>query len=137
MLNAKKSFSSITSPEDLQNALLSGSVFSNIKCIDKDGLNCFFNLLSRYGSDDSYVFAIKKPRKRKAAIDPELSSLKKEKEKQERAMQRLQDLYLYSERSISEKDYILRKNEIVSHLKTINNRLGLLTQNPDSYLTDE
>lgn len=52
-------------------------------------------------------------------------------------MQRLQDLYLYSERSISEKDYILRKNEIVSHLKTINNRLGLLTQNPDSYLTDE
>ena len=132
-----KEFSSITSPEDLQNALLSGSVFSNIKCIDKDGLNCFFNLLSRYGSDDSYVFAIKKPRKRKAAIDPELSSLKKEKEKQERAMQRLQDLYLYSERSISEKDYILRKNEIVSHLKTINNRLGLLTQNPDSYLTDE
>lgn len=137
MLNAKKTFSSIDTPEELQKHLLIGSTFSDISSIKKDGLNDFFNLLSRYGSDNSYVFAIKKPRKKKASVDPELASLRKEKEKQERALQRLQDLYLYSDKSMSEKDFILRKSEISDHLKSINAQLGLITQNTDSFLSDE
>ena len=68
MLNAKKTFSSIDTPEELQKHLLIGSTFSDISSIKKDGLNDFFNLLSRYGSDNSYVFAIKKPRKKKASV---------------------------------------------------------------------
>ena len=137
MLNAKKTFSNIDTPEELQKHLLIGSTFSDISSIKKDGLNDFFNLLSRYGSDNSYFFAIKKPRKKKASVDPELASLRKEKEKQERALQRLQDLYLYSDKSMSEKDFILRKSEISDHLKSINAQLGLITQNTDSFLSDE
>ncbi len=137
MLNAKKTFSSINTPEELQKHLLIGSTFSNISHIEENGLNEFFNLLSRYASDQSYVFAIKKPRKKKATVNPEIAALKKEKEKQERAMQRLQDLYLYSDKSISEKDFILRKSEISDHLKNINAQLGLANQSPDSVLSDE
>lgn len=137
MLNAKKTFSSINTPEELQKHLLIGSTFSNISHIEENGLNEFFNLLSRYASDQSYVFAIKKPRKKKATVNPEIATLKKEKEKQERAMQRLQDLYLYSDKSISEKDFILRKSEISDHLKNINAQLGLANQSPDSVLSDE
>ena len=137
MLNAKKTFSSINTPEELQKHLLIGSTFSNISHIEENGLNEFFNLLSRYASDQSYVFAIKKPRKKKATANPEIAALKKEKEKQERAMQRLQDLYLYSDKSISEKDFILRKSEISDHLKNINAQLGLANQSPDSVLSDE
>lgn len=137
MLNAKKSFSGINTPNELQAALLTGSTFSDISSIEEDGLHEFFNLLSRYGSDNSFVFAIRKPRKKKASVTPELAALRKEKEKQERAMQRLQDLYLYSEKSMSEKDFILRKSEISDHLKSINAQLGLINQNPDSLLSDE
>lgn len=137
MLNAKKTFSTINTPDELNAALLSGSVFSEVSSVEKNGLNSFFNLLSRYGSDRSYIFSVKSPRKKKAAVDPELSKLRKEKEKQERALQRLQDLYLYSETSMSEKDFIIRKSEISSHLDNINRQLGLMTQDQASFLSDE
>lgn len=137
MLNAKKTFSTINTPDELNAALLSGSVFSEVSSVEENGLNSFFNLLSRYGSDRSYIFSVKNPRKKKAAVDPELSKLRKEKEKQERALQRLQDLYLYSETSMSEKDFIIRKSEISSHLDNINRQLGLMTQDQASFLSDE
>lgn len=137
MLNAKKTFSTINTPDELNVALLSGSVFSEVSSVEENGLNSFFNLLSRYGSDRSYIFSVKSPRKKKAAVDPELSKLRKEKEKQERALQRLQNLYLYSETSMSEKDFIIRKSEISSHLDNINRQLGLMTQDQASFLSDE
>lgn len=137
MLNAKKTFSKINTPEELQKRLLTGSTFSDISSIGENGLNEFFNLLSRYGSDNSYVFAIKKPRKKKATVNPEIAALRKEKEKQERALQRLQSLYLYSDEAMTEKDYIIKKNEISDYLKSINAQLGLMNQEPDSVLSDE
>ena len=137
MLNAKKTFSKIHTPEELEGRLLYGSTFSDVSHIEQDGLNDFFNLLSRYGSDNSFVFSIKKPRKKRAAVNPELSALRKEKEKQERAMQRLQDLYLYSDNAISEKDFILRKTGISKRLDDINAQLGMITRNSDSILSDE
>ena len=137
MLNAKKSFSSIPSPDDLRKALLHGSTFSDVLGIEENGLHDFFNLLSRYGSDNSYVFAVKKPRKKKASVNPELDSLRKEKEKQERALQRLQDLYLYSDNAMSEKDFILRKLEITNRLDEINSQLGMMTRSSESVLSDE
>lgn len=137
MLNAKKSFSSIPSPDDLQKTLLHGSTFSDVLDIEENGLHDFFNLLSRYGSDNSYVFAVKKPRKKKASVNPELDSLRKEKEKQERALQRLQDLYLYSDNAMSEKDFILRKLEITNRLDEINSQLGMMTSSSESVLSDE
>jgi DNA invertase Pin-like site-specific DNA recombinase len=137
MLKSKKTFSAIDTPEQLQNVLLSGSTFSGIDHIETDGLNDFFNLLSRYKSDDSFVFSIRKSRKKKAAVNPELDSLRKEKEKQERAIQRLQDLYLYSDHAITEKDFILRKTDISKKLDEINSQLGMITSNSDSTLSDE
>lgn len=137
MLNAKKTFSKIHTPEELEGRLLYGSTFSDVSHVEQDGLNDFFNLLSRYGSDNSFVFSIKKPRKKRASVNPELSALRKEKEKQERAMQRLQDLYLYSDNAISEKDFILRKADISKRLDDINAQLGMITRNSDSILSDE
>ncbi len=39
-----------------------------------------------------------------------IKQLRKEKERQERAMQRLQELYLYSESAMLEEDFIIRKS---------------------------
>ena len=137
MLNAKKSFSGISSPEELQKSLLQGSTFSGISHIEENGLHEFFNLLSRYGSDSSYIFTVKTPRKKKAAVDPEIKALRKEKERQECALRRLQDLYLYSSSAISEKDFILRKSEITSKIESINQQLGMSCYDTEKTLSDE
>lgn len=137
MLNAKKSFSSIPTPEKLEARLLSGTNFHGIDHIAEDGLNEFFNLLSRYGSDNSFSFSVKKRKNKKAATDPELASLRREKERQERALKRLQDLYLYSDSPMSEKDFIVRKAEISSRLAEVQQKLGMLTRDVDNVLSDE
>ncbi|MBD5504637.1 MAG: recombinase family protein [Lachnospiraceae bacterium] len=137
MLNSKKEFSGIKSPEELEKRLLFGSTFSGVERIEENGLHEFFNLLSRYGSDSSYSFSIRKPRKKKAAVAPEVEQLRKEKERQERAMQRLQELYLYSESAMSEKDFIIRKSEISKRLDDVNAKLGLVSRGSESSLSDE
>lgn len=137
MLNAKSSFSSISSPVELEQRLLSGSAFNGITHISETGLHELFNLLSRYGSDKSYSFSISAPRKKKASVDPEIASLRKDKEKQERALKRLQDLYLYSSSAMTEKDFIIQKMEISKKIEDINARLGMITHDIDSTLSDE
>ena len=137
ILNAKTAFSTISSPEELENRLLFGNTFSNVDSIDKNGLHELYNLLSRYGSDKSFVFSARAPKKKKAAVDPEVEALRKEKEKQERALKRLQDLYLYSDTAMSEKDFILRKADIVQKISEINSMLGMVAKNIDNSLTDE
>lgn len=137
MLNAKSSFSSIKNPGELESRLLRGSTFSTVRHIEENGLNEFYNILSQYSSDSSYTFALKRPRKKKAAVDPEIVALKKEKDKQERAMIRLQDLYLYSDTSMSEKDFIIRKSQVSKRLEDINAQLGMLSNDSSSTLTDE
>lgn len=136
MLNAKKEFSKIKTPEELEKRLLQGSTFSSVSRIEQNGLNEFYNLLSRYGSDSSFKITSARKKKR-AAVDPEIESLRREKEKQERALQRLQDLYLYSDNAMSEKGFILRKTEITSRLEQINAQLGMSSRGINSSITDE
>lgn len=137
MLNAKSGFSKIRNPEALEKKLLFGSTFAEVEHVEENGLNEFYNLLSRYGSDDSYTFAIRKPRKKRAAVDPEIEKLRREKEKHERALKRLQNLFLYSDSPISEKEFIIKKSEISKNLEDVNSMLGMVSRGADSVLSDE
>ena len=137
MLNAKKDFSEIQTPEELQSHLLSASNYAGIDHIGKDGLNEFFNLLCNYTSSHSDYIPLPKPSRKKAEISKEVEKLRKEKIQQERAMNRLQDLYLYSDSALSEKDFMIRKRQITNSLDEINRKLGLLATGPDSSLSDK
>jgi site-specific DNA recombinase len=137
MLNAKSGFSKIRNPEALEKRLLFGSTFAEVEHVEENGLNEFYNLLSRYGSDDSYTFSIRKPRKKRAAVDPEIEKLRREKEKHERALKRLQNLFLYSDSPISEKEFIIKKSEISKNLEDVNSMLGMVSRGADSVLSDE
>lgn len=137
ILNAKKEFSSIETPSALERRLLYGNTFSAVDHIEENGLHDLYNLLSRYGSDSSYRFAVRRSRKKKASVDPETEKLRKEKERQERALQRLQDLYLYSDSALSEKDFIIKKGEISKSLKEVNEKLGLVCHDAGTSLSDE
>lgn len=137
MLNAKKEFSGIHSPEELEKRLLYGNTFSGIEHLEENGLHEFYNLLVRYDSDSSYSFSVRRPRKKKAAVAPEVEQLRKEKERQERAMQRLHELYLYSDSALSEKDFIIRKAEITKRMEDVSAKLGLVSRGAESSLSDE
>lgn len=138
MLRAKTTFSEIETPADLETILLSGGTFQDVKHIDTEGLNTFFNLLSQYRSDSSYSFTIQRSHKKKQVqVSPEVAALFKAREKEERALQRLQSLYLYSDASMSEKDYVVRRTAITDSLEEINRQLGKITRDMNSTLSDE
>ncbi len=125
VINAKKSFSKIKNEKELEERLLYGSTFSKVKYIEPECVHELYTLLSRYKSDGSYKFALKETRQKPEA-SPELSLLKKEKEKNERALKRLQDLYLYSDSAISESEYIVRRKEITDRLEAVTESLGMI-----------
>lgn len=124
IMNAQKCFGQIDSPEVLQEHLLNGGTFSEIEAIEPDGLNMLFNMLTKYSSADSVL--MKKP-KLKAKVDPELRRLQNEQRKQERALERLDHIYLYSEGQMSDREYVIRKQEITDALQEIRETIGLVS----------
>ena len=122
MLNAQKNFSDISSPQDLQDALLIGDTFRYIDHIESDGLNDLFNMLSS-GKVKGAVFGKSAKVKKKKAVS-ELSKLRNEKQKIERAIDRLTGLYLYSEDAMSESEFIIQKAKLTESLDEINEQIG-------------
>lgn len=65
-------------------------------------------------------------------INIDIELLNKNKSKFERALTRLDDLYLFDDNAMSEKDYIIKKNSITEKLKEINDKLKNTSSNTQS-----
>lgn len=118
----KLSESNVTNIDDIQKVLLSGKVFNDVIAIDKDSLSSIIKLLNIKSTN---IFSKKVPDKKvmnKEII--EIKNLNKQKEKFERALERLEDLYLFDDESMSEKDYILKKKKLNEKLDDINKKLS-------------
>lgn len=135
IMNAQKEFAVIRSLEELERRLLRGSTFEAVSGIDHDGLETLWDMLSKFQPSDS-VFASKyKPRQK---MDPELKRLRREKQKQERALERLNHIYLYGDSNMPDREYIVRKQTIIDALGEVNEAIGLVQQEPwNSSLSDE
>lgn len=127
ILNAQKQFAYIHSTDDLQKHLLHGSTFSNVDHVDPDGLASLLNMLEKCSGSDPVL--LKRPRS-KPKMDPELKRMMADQKKQQRALDRLNDLYLYSDDSISEREYLVRKQQITDRLQEINEAIGMMSQEP-------
>lgn len=135
ILNAQKHFPQIDSPSELQRHLLLGSTFEDVDHVCSDGLNSLYNMLSKYSSSDNVL--LKRPRA-KAKVDPELKRMMAEQKKQQRALDRLNHLYLYSDGSLPDAEFIVRKREITDALESINEQIGMMSQESWAQtLTDE
>ena len=126
-MRAQKSFAEIDTPEDLERFLLRGSSFSGVASIDRDGLEALFDMLSNFKQEDSVLAARPKTRPK---VDPELKRLRNEQKKQERALERLNHIYLYGETSMADREYIVRKQEITDALQEVNEAIGMVQQEP-------
>ncbi len=125
MLNAQKAFSSETSIQELEQQLLSGDTFSPVAAIVPDGLQDLFHTL-RTGTIKGEVFG--KDVKIKTGSEPplQLSKLKKEKVRLERAIDRLNKLFLYSEKAMSESEYLTQKIQLSDALEEVEDKLTFL-----------
>ena len=79
-----------------------------------------FNVLSS-NLPKNIKSGLKRTSRRKA--NPELSKLRRELQKLERAMDRLKHLYIYSEDSMSEREYLLERNRITEAYKEAEARI--------------
>ena len=122
MMHARRDFSKIHNPSDLQDALLQGGTFENVDHIGKDGLDSCFSMFTATPLEGK---RFRKP-KTVNTIDPELKRLRAEKRKTERALDRLMNMYLYDDNPIGEKDFIIRKQALDDYLKEINESLGMI-----------
>ena len=68
----------------------------------------------------------------------EIASLRVEKQKTERALDRLRNLYLYSEDAMSEKEYILERTRLTEKLEEVNEEIGMMQSDEwQQSVTDE
>lgn len=138
MLNAQRNFDEIHSPKDLQSALLTGNAFAHIASIEPDGLNDLYNVLSAGGvSGEIYGKSVKiRTKKRKA--DSELTNLRAEKQRLERALERLTNLYLYSDEAMSQREYVVQKTKLIESLDEVTEQIGFASSDAwQESITDE
>lgn len=134
LFRASKSFGKSTSIETLQKKLLRGDMFSQVDHIERPGLEELYNHLRR-GFD---ALAFDSPAVASAESGAELQErdlLLSEKRRIERALNRLQSLFLYGEEAIPEKDYLIERKRLTDSLEDTNARLDALDAQAAASLT--
>lgn len=124
LLRAKQKLTKKSNLNDLEKILLNGKVFTDIK-IDRASLERILVMILYTSTDNIFL---KSKNSTKKILPFEVNNLKKEKEKNKRALERLEDLYLFSDESMSKKDYLLKKQKLDSTLKEIDIKLKELNK---------
>lgn len=120
----------IKSPEELEEMLLSDkTVFADIMGLSSDSLNTTFELLTGKSATGGALWRADLVEQEGAAADPaEIENLKGQIRKYERAKERLEDAYYFSDDGMSEKEYLEKKNRFDSMRVSAENKLKELTE---------
>lgn len=121
-INLQNKFTQKHSLRDIERILLRGNSFVDVMGIDKKGLEetyTAFMIGFHHGE-----FAPQDEEGENTSL--ELENLKKEKQKYEKALARLEDLYLFSDEAMSQKDFLFKKRDITQNIERINDELAAL-----------
>jgi len=125
MIRAKESFGRSTSMEVLEKKLLRGSAFAEVDHIERNGLEELYALLR----EEKYGIGAYEPPELDdgmSAEENERAMLDKEKRKIERALSRLNSLFLYDESGMAETDFIIERKRLMDQLEQIDDRIQAL-----------
>ncbi|MEK5069776.1 recombinase family protein [Sporosarcina sp. FSL K6-1508] len=98
---------------DISRMLLRGSAFIDVAGIDREALQETY-LMSVDGYQKE---AYSMPEGEETGGSLALEKAKKERDRHTKALERLDELYLYGEEAMSQKDFILKKNKIVEKIE--------------------
>ena len=120
-INLQSKITQKHTPRDIERILLRGSAFVDVLGVDKKGL------------EETYIaFAVGfqagsfEAPEEEGGTSLELENLIKEKQKYEKALTRLEDLFLYSDEAMSEKDFLFKKRDIVQNIERVNGSIAAL-----------
>ncbi len=127
LLKAQRNINTIAGLPKLSKVLLTGECFDEVKYIDNDGLQALYNsMIYKSLSYVEYDPKIDSTTDQAKGSEFELASLHKEKEKNERALQRLKQLFLFDDTVMSEDEYIKSQKEITDKLNEILTKINTL-----------
>lgn len=110
-------------PRDIERILLRGTAFIDVEGIDHASLVETYHLFLGNGSGATFNNHVEEEEN---TLNIEFEKLKKEKVKYEKALARLEDLFLYSDEAMSQKDFLFKKRDISQNIDRINNSLSEL-----------
>lgn len=122
LIRASNSFGKSTSIETLEKKLLRGTMFSHVDHIERPGLEELYNHL-RSGFDPIDFESHSVDAAESGAAIQERDLILSEKRRLERALNRLKSLFLYGEDVISEKDYLVERQQLITSLEEKDARL--------------
>lgn len=121
IIRAKDEVAAGMTIDKLEQRLLTGDAFFGIDHIEVEGLTQIYDLLRSGKTGLEYEPPQTYPLQDDS--ETEYSLLQNRKQKAERALNRLQTLYLYSDEPLPEKDYIISRTQLVEELQQIEGRL--------------
>lgn len=139
MVKLSKMRSKIKSKEEIESILLSdSSVFADVLGLTEDSLNSTYELLTgQIGTSNALWNASTVSEDSFTENKEEIEKLKADIKKYERAKERLDDAYYFSEDGMNEKEYIERKNKFDSMRVEAENKLKSLTASRINASVDE
>lgn len=121
IIKARNSFGKNTSIETLEKKLLRGKIFEDIEHIERSGLLEFHKILS--ASKNKIPFVLETSSDDGTLLENnEYELLHTEKHTNEKALDKLKSLYLYTD-NLSEKEFFIEKAKVSKKLEKINKRL--------------
>lgn len=118
---------------DMESILLRGKYFEDIDHIEKQDLKNTYDLLI----NNQIVTYNSFEEKNKEAIISQNVIYEAEKEKYEKALKRLDDLYLYDVNSMSQKDFVIKRKEISDKIENINKKIQEVKFNDTPFINNK
>lgn len=130
IIKVQNSFGKTTSIDMLESKLLRGEALRRVTGIEHQGLKELYDLLCQKINNVEYSPSLLISEETKKPAPEEKDLLLSDKRKAERALKRLQQLYLYEEeeKAISDREYVIQKQEIKSNIERIDKRLAVIEQ---------
>lgn len=128
MIKVQNSFGKSTSIDMLESKLLRGEALSRVTGIEHQGLKELYDLLSRKFDKVDFSPSLLQSEETKKPAPEERDILLSDKRKAERALKRLQQLYLFEdeEKVISDREYVIQKQGIQEKIELIDKRLAVI-----------
>ena len=125
ILTAHRKIDEIQDLDALQEILLRGKPFENIESIDKAGLTDTWKILKSGKTGMEYTYHTNL-RLTAINIPKEVSMLMSNRDKNKKALERLNDLYLHGKTSMSEDEYNKERTKLLDEQEKIEKRLNVI-----------
>lgn len=125
MLNAQRDFGSIKDEQQLMKYLIRGNAFSHVTGIEESCVHELYEIF-KSGKTNGVIYGRGLTVEEQDKQPDKSDELKKDKTRIERALDRLRNLYLFDEASMSETEYITKRQELMEKLDDINEQIGML-----------